>query len=44
MLKQEKDTKKIKLQANISEKYRCKNTQENITKPNSTIFKKNHTP
>ena len=36
--------KKRKLQANISDEYKCKNPQQNISKPNSTIYKKDHTP
>ena len=35
---------KIKLQANISEEYRCKNPQQNISKSNPTTFRKDHTP
>ena len=43
--KPEKDTtKKRKLLANISDEYRCKNPQQNSSKPNSTIYKKDHTP
>ena len=34
--------KKVKLQANTSDEYRCKNPQQNIGKPNSTIYKKDH--
>ena len=36
--------KKRKLQANIFNEYRCKNPQQNISKPNPTIHKKDHTP
>ena len=32
-----KKEKKRKLQANISDEYRCKIPQQNISKPNSTI-------
>ena len=39
--KQDKDTTKKKLQANIFDEYRHKNPQQNISKPNSTIKKKN---
>ena len=43
--KPDKDaTKKRKLQANIFDQYRCKNPQQNISKPNPTICKKDHTP
>ena len=44
--KPEKDTtttKKIKLQANIFDEYRCKNSQQNISKLNPTTYKKDHT-
>jgi len=33
----EKHYNKRKLQANISDEHRCKNPQQNISKPNSTI-------
>ena len=33
-----------KLKANISDKYRCKNSQQNIKKPNSKINRKYHIP
>lgn len=36
--------KKRKLQTNISDKRRCKNSQQNITKLNSTVHQKNPTP
>ena len=36
--------KKRKLQTNISDEYRCKNPQQNISKPSSMIYKKDHTP
>ena len=37
-------TKKMKLQANISEEHRHKNHQQNLSKPNSTIhFKESYT-
>ena len=35
--------KKKKLHANISDKYRCENPQQNISKQNSIIYKKDHT-
>ena len=37
-------TKKRKLQTNIPDERRCKNTQQNISKPNSKIHQKDHTP
>ena len=36
--------KKRKLQANISDEYRHKNSQQNISQPNPTTHKKDHTP
>ena len=43
--KSDKDaTKKIKLQANITDKHRCKNPQQNFSKQNSTTHHKAHTP
>ena len=36
--------KERKLQANIFDEYRYKNPQQNISKWNSTIYKKDHTP
>ena len=33
-----------KLQANIPDEYRCKHLKQNISKPNSIIYKKDHTP
>ena len=36
--------KKRKLQANIFDEYRCKVYQQNISKPNPTMHKKDHTP
>ena len=36
--------KKIKLKANIFDEYRCKNHQQNISKLNQKIYKKDHTP
>ena len=36
--------KKKKLQANISDEYRHKNSQQNISQPNPTTHKKDHTP
>ena len=42
--KSDKDTtKKRKLQANIFDEYRCKNSQQNISKPYPTTYKKDHT-
>ena len=37
-------TKKEKLQANIFDEYRCKNSQQNFFQPNPTTHKKDHTP
>ena len=31
------------VQANITDEYRCKNSQQNISKQNSTIYWKDHT-
>ena len=39
-----KTLQKRKLQANKSEKYRCKDPQQNINKKNSTAYKKNLMP
>ena len=36
--KPEKDTTKRKLQATITNEHRCENPQQNISKPNSTIY------
>ena len=36
--------KKRKLQANITDKHRCKNPQQNFSKQNSTTHQKAHTP
>ena len=33
-----------KLQTNISHEHKCKNPQQNITKLNPTMYKKNYTP
>ena len=45
MSKPEKDiTKNRKLQTNISDEHRCKNPQQNISKTNSTVHEKDHTP
>ena len=38
------DTKKKKLQANITEEHRCKNPQQNFSKQNSATHQKAHTP
>ena len=40
----QKHYRRRKVQASISDKYRCKNPQQNISKLNSTIYKKDHTP
>ena len=37
-------TKKRKLHANIFDKYRCKNPQQNISKPNPRTHEKDYTP
>ena len=37
-------TRKWKLQANIPDEYRCRNSQQNISKPNSTIHNQDHIP
>lgn len=37
LLKKFKNLQKGKLQANITDKHRCKNVQQNINKSNSTI-------
>ena len=43
--KPDKDnTKKRKLQANITEEHRCKNPQQNFSKQNSATDQKAHTP
>ena len=36
-------TEREKLQTNIPDECRCKNTQQNISKPNSEIYQKDHT-
>ena len=36
--------KKRKLQANITDKHRCKNPQQNFSKQNSATHQKAHTP
>ena len=41
---QTKIPQKRKLQANISDEYRHKNSQQNISQPNPTTHKKDHTP
>ena len=41
--KKREEEKKRKLQVNISDEYRCKNPQQNISELNSTIYKKDHT-
>ena len=40
----EDNTKKRKLQANITDEYRCKNPQQNFSKQNSATHQKAHTP
>ena len=42
--KPDKDNKKSKVQANITDEHRCKNPQQNFSKQNSTIHQKAHTP
>ena len=43
--KPDKDnTKKRKLQANITDEHRCKNPQQNFSKQNSATHQKPHTP
>ena len=43
--KPEKDnTKKRKLQVNITDEHRCKNPQQNFSKQNSATHQKGHTP
>ena len=43
--KQDKDnTQKRKLQANITNEHRCKNSQQNFSKQNSATHQKAHTP
>ena len=43
--KPDKDnTKKGKLQANITDEHRCKNSQQNFSKQNSATHQKAHTP
>ena len=43
--KPDKDNiKKRKLQANITDKHRCKNPQQNFSKQNSATHQKAHTP
>ena len=36
--------RKTKLQANITDEHRCKNPQQNFCKQNSTVRQKTHTP
>ena len=38
------NTKKRKLQANITDEHRCKNPQENFSKQNSATYQNAHTP
>ena len=40
----QKQHKKRKPQANITDKYRCKNPQQNFSKQNSATHQKAHTP
>ena len=43
--KPDKDTsKKRKLEASVSDKYTYRNPQQDISKPHSMIYKKNHIP
>ena len=43
--KPDKDnTKKRKLQANITDEHRCKNPQQNFSKQNAATHQKAHTP
>ena len=42
--KQTKTTQKRKLQANITDEYRCKNPQQNFGKQNSATHQKAHSP
>ena len=37
-------SQKRKRRANITDEYRCKNTQQNISKQNPTIHEEDHTP
>ena len=39
----EDNTKKRKLQANITDEYRCKNPQQNFSKQNSATHQESHT-
>ena len=40
----QRQSKKRKLQANITDKHRCKKPQQNFSKQNSTTHQKAHTP
>ena len=42
--KPDKDNIKRKLQANITNEHRCKNSQQNFSKQNSAMHQKAHTP
>ena len=42
--KPNKDNKKRKLQAYITDEHRCKNPQQNFSKQNSATHQKVHTP
>ena len=41
---EQRQYKKRKLQANITDEHRCKNPQQNFSKQNSAIYQKAHTP
>ena len=34
--------KKVRLQASISDEYRCQNPKQNVRKPNPAVHKKDH--
>ena len=38
-----KRLQKSKLQDNIFDEYRCQNSPQNISKPNPTLYRKDHT-
>ena len=42
--KPEETTQKRKLQANITDEHRCKNSQQNFSKQNSATYQKFYTP
>ena len=41
---EKESTQKRKLQANITDEYRCKIPQQNFSKQNSATYQKAHTP